>query len=134
MTYMSEDTLRKLVFSFHYVGPGDPTQVIRLGGSCLLLLSHHAILCLLMYFLKKSSKNISEGVGEVTQQWLLQRTHFNSQQPYPPIIPVPEDPVPSPGSTSTKHIGDAHTYIQAKYTYIPEIKYVNLKLFEMNKE
>lgn len=38
------DNLRELVFPFHHVGPGEPTQAIRLGGSCLLLLSHHVIL------------------------------------------------------------------------------------------
>lgn len=29
--WQSEDNLRELTFSFHYVGPGNLTQVIRLG-------------------------------------------------------------------------------------------------------
>lgn len=34
------DNLKKSVLSFHHAGPGDGTQVIRLVGRCLHLLSH----------------------------------------------------------------------------------------------
>lgn len=30
----SENGLRELVVSYHYVGRGDQTQVVRLGGKC----------------------------------------------------------------------------------------------------
>lgn len=44
--YRSEDILRELVFPMcvHHMHPRDPTQAIRLRGSCLLLLSHRVIL------------------------------------------------------------------------------------------
>lgn len=38
----SEDNLEELVLSFHYMGSGDQTQVIRLGGKPLYPLSRFA--------------------------------------------------------------------------------------------
>lgn len=36
----SEDNLRELILSFHHVGPGSYTQVIRYGGKHPILLTH----------------------------------------------------------------------------------------------
>lgn len=38
--WRSEEKLWVSLFSFYLVGPGDQTQVFRLGGKCLFLLSH----------------------------------------------------------------------------------------------
>jgi hypothetical protein len=37
----SEDNLWELILSFHYVGPGNHTQVIRYGSKHPILLTHH---------------------------------------------------------------------------------------------
>lgn len=70
--WRSKDSFWELVLSFHYVGSGDETRVMRLGGGRVYLQRHSVALragVLVWRVCGRVSAGVLMGGGTLTQAW-----------------------------------------------------------------
>lgn len=79
----SEDNLWQSILSLHHVGPGNRTQIIRVGGKCLYQMSHLGAPEFPFLGKKQKSKQQQQKKeGSIIGYWNVELTPFLSKLPW----------------------------------------------------